>query len=107
MKKIRLNQLKGDVGGTVFGDLVAGRKVTKGGIHVFKPGEVAHANQERHVHDDVEEIFIVLQGKGRLPVEEEVHDAKTGDVIIIEPGENHHMGSSEEDPLVIVWLHIE
>ena len=40
-------------------------------------------------------------------MEGEVHDAKTGDVIIIEPGENHHMGSSEEDPLVIVWLHIE
>jgi len=106
MKKIRLNQLKGDVGSTVFGDLVSGRKVVRGGVHVFKPGEVAHADQERHVHE-IEEIFIVLQGQGRLPVEGEVHDAKTGDVIIIEPGENHHMGSSEEDPLVIVWLHIE
>ena len=56
MKKIPLNQLKGHGGGTVFGDLVSGRKVVRGGVHVFKPGEVAHADQERHVHE-IEEIF--------------------------------------------------
>ena len=106
MKKVVVSELKVDAGNTMFGDLVSAGKVVRGGLHVSKPGEVAHADQERHVHE-IEEVFIVLQGEGRLPLDDEVYDVKKGDVIIIEPGENHHMTSSEEDPLVVVWLHIE
>ena len=35
MKKIRLNQLKGDVGSTVFGDLVSGRKVVRKALRSY------------------------------------------------------------------------
>ena len=83
MKKVAVSELKVDAGSTMFGDLVSSGKVVRGGLHVSKPGEVAHADQERHVHE-IEEVFIVLQGKGRLPLDDEVYDVKKGDVIIIE-----------------------
>jgi len=105
MKRAVLNELEVNARATVLGDLISGTRIVKGGVHAFKPGEVAHAGQS-HVHDS-EEVFLVLQGKGKLPVDDDVHEVRAGDVIVIEPGENHHMTSGEDDPLVVVWLHIE
>jgi len=104
MKKLSLNEL-GAGGPTFLGDRVKGKKVTRGGLHIFKPGEVAHAGQ-RHVHD-LEEVFIVLQGKAKLPINGDVYELKTGDVAIIQPGEDHHMTGDEKEPPAVVWLHVE
>ncbi len=105
MKKLQVSQLEAGEGGTIFGNHTSGKRITKGGLHIFKPGEVAHAGQ-RHVHE-IEEAFIILQGKARLPIDGETYDLQAGDVTIIEPGEDHHMTGDEKDPPVVIWLHIE
>jgi quercetin dioxygenase-like cupin family protein len=104
MKKLRIEELKPSEGRLLparLGDL----KVDHGGVHCFEPGEVAHP-EPRHVHN-APEVFIFVQGRGVLPIDGVEHPVRTGDVFIIEPGEDHHTAGSEEDPLVAVWYLME
>jgi len=82
-------------------DILGDRTIAHGGVYVFKPGEIAHP-EPRHVHD-TEEVFIFVQGRGVLPVDGVEYPVKTGDVVIVDAGEDHHLRSSEDDPLVSVW----
>ena len=86
-------------------DVLGDKKITGGGIYVFKPGEIAHP-EPRHVHD-VDEVFIIVQGKGVIPIDGIEYPIKTGDVVVVEVGEDHHTHSSEEDPLVTAWYLME
>ena len=105
MKKLQVSELVAKEGGTIFGNFATGKGITRGGVHVFKPGEVAHGG-ERHAHE-IEEAFIILQGKATLPIDGQTYDLQAGDVVIIEPGEDHHMTGDENEPPVVIWLHIE
>ena len=82
-------------------NLLGDKRISGGGVYVFKPGETAHP-EPRHVHD-VAEVFIFIQGKGVLPIDGVDHPVKTGDVIVVEAGEDHHTRSSVDDPLVSAW----
>jgi mannose-6-phosphate isomerase-like protein (cupin superfamily) len=84
-----------------FGD----KKITGGGLYLFQPGETAHP-EAQHVHD-VDEVFIFCQGRGVIPIDGVDHPVQTGDVVIVEAGEDHHTRSSEEDPLVAAWYLME
>lgn len=80
-----------------------------GGLGFKKPGERSHSNDgadgaDAHVHDDCE-AFMVLQGKGEFEVNGEMIPIHAGDVVVAEPGEDHHIISSHDDPLVSIWLH--
>jgi mannose-6-phosphate isomerase-like protein (cupin superfamily) len=86
-------------------DLLGNKKITHGGVYVFKPGEVAHP-EPRHVHE-TEEVFIFIQGQGVIPIDGVDHSVKTGDVVIVEAGEDHHTRSSVDDPLVAAWYVME
>ena len=81
------------------------KRVAHGGLYIFKPGEIAHP-EPRHVHD-VEEVFIFVQGRGVLPIDGVEYPVKTGDVVIVEAGEDHHTRSSQDDPLVATWYVME
>jgi mannose-6-phosphate isomerase-like protein (cupin superfamily) len=80
-----------------YGDV----QISHGGLYVFKPGETAHP-EPRHVHD-VDEVFIFVQGRGVIPIDGVDYPVVTGDVVIVEAGEDHHTRSSKEDPLVAAW----
>ena len=86
-------------------DVLGDKKITGGGIYVFKPGEVAHP-EPRHVHD-VDEVFVIVQGKGVIPIDGVEYPIRTGDVVVVEAGEDHHTRSSEENPLVTAWYLLE
>lgn len=99
MKRYRLNTLP--LSSTrLLPDLIGKRTITHGGVYVFKPGEMAHP--EPHVHE-VDELFIFVQGSGVLPIDGVDHLIETGDVVLVEAGEDHHTTSSVENPLVAVW----
>ena len=82
-------------------DVLGEATVAGGGVYVFAPGETAHP-EARHVHD-VDEVFIFIQGRGVLPIDGVDHPIKTGDVVVVEAGEDHHTRSSTDDPLVAAW----
>jgi quercetin dioxygenase-like cupin family protein len=99
MRKFRISDIvPGET--RLMPELLGDAKVTGGGIYVFKPGETAHP--ERHVHD-VDEIFIFVQGKGVLPIDGVEYPLQTGDVVLVEAGEDHHTRSSVDEPLVAAW----
>jgi mannose-6-phosphate isomerase-like protein (cupin superfamily) len=81
--------------------LLGEKRIAGGGVYVFKPGETAHP-ESRHVHE-VDEVFIFVQGQGVLPIDDVDYPVKTGDVIVVEAGEDHHTRSSVDDPLVAAW----
>ncbi|MBN1247330.1 MAG: cupin domain-containing protein, partial [Anaerolineae bacterium] len=75
--------------------------ISHGGIYVFKAGETAHP-EAVHVHDTAE-VFIFIEGRGVLPIDGVDYPVQTGDVVIVEAGEDHHTRSSVEEPLVAAW----
>ncbi|HKZ44847.1 MAG TPA: cupin domain-containing protein [Anaerolineales bacterium] len=78
--------------------------LTSGGMKIFKPGEKAHDTAHTH---NVNEVLIFIQGKGQVPIDGKIHPLKTGDVVIIEPGEDHRTESSVDDPLACAWFLME
>lgn len=100
MKRTTLQALR-NTGSRLLPDFLGDRRISGGGIYVFKPGETAHP-EARHVHD-VAEVFIFIQGTGVLPIDGTEYPVRTGDVVIVEAGEDHHTRSSVEDPLVAAW----
>ena len=100
MKKLRVQDLR-PTADHLLGDLLGDAHVVSGGIYVFRPGETAHP-ESVHVHD-VHEVFIFVEGTGVLPINGRDYPIQTGDVFIVEPGEDHHTRSSMESPLVSAW----
>ena len=109
MKIIRLNILEDIPNGHFLQNFLPGTVIYKGGFSVGLPGKRTHSfdgpdGRDWHVHDDYE-LFIILQGRGNLEVNQTVYPVRCGDVIIIEPGEDHHLISDSQDPLIVSYCH--
>ncbi len=78
-----------------------------GGLHFYRPDEVSHADEARHVHTDHYEVFVNVQGRGVVEVEGVDHEFNVGDVLLIEPGESHHVRANPEDPCANLWIAAE
>ena len=79
-------------------------EVIRGGVHVYKPMEESHKG-EHHVHDHPE-VFIGIRGRATMIVNGKEHEFKGGDIIVIEPGEEHHVMADKENPITLVWLDV-
>ncbi len=109
MKRYRLSELEDAREGHFLRGIVPGEYICKGGMGYKKPGQRTHSHDgpggaDRHVHDD-SEVFVILQGRGEMEIDGVRHPFVTGDVFVVEPGEDHHLVSDAEDPCVNLWLH--
>jgi len=86
-------------------EILGDKKIVHGGVYVFRPGEIAHP-EPSHVHE-VDEVFIFVQGRGVIPIDGVDYPVKTGDIVVVEAGEDHHTRSSVDDPLVAAWYVME
>jgi mannose-6-phosphate isomerase-like protein (cupin superfamily) len=100
MKTTRIDDVR-PTGSVLLPELLGESRVASGGVYVFEPGETAHP-EDRHVHN-VDEVFLFIQGSGVIPIDGVEYPVKTGDVVVVEAGEDHHTRSSEDDPLVAAW----
>jgi len=114
MKRLRLTDLDCEGNRHLLKNVVGGAYLSEGGLSFKKPGQRTHDRgcacpacdgNGRHVHSDHSEVFIILQGKARMEIDGESHAMTTGDVIVCEPGEDHHLVADEKDPCVNLWLH--
>lgn len=106
MKKLTLKELN-PASGHIFEGVLPGEKLYAGGLSFSQPGEVSHADDNpegTHTHDDCE-LFMVVQGKAVIQADDKKESLKTGDIVLVEPGEDHHVISDQEDPAVILWCH--
>ena len=66
-------------------------KEIRAAIVTFSPG----AKTKMHIHDH-EQILYILSGKGIVATEREENVALPGMIFLIQPGENHWHGATEE-----------
>jgi mannose-6-phosphate isomerase-like protein (cupin superfamily) len=100
----RLNHLPEETRGHVFRDLVAGDYLAAGELLFIPRGRIAHEDEAVHAHD-TEEVFVILQGKATVHFDDADRAIGPGDVMVIDPEENHHLESDSEDPCVMLYLH--
>lgn len=87
-------------------EVFAGKKVASCGVAMLQPGEVAHEG-EYHVHEG-EEVFVILSGEVTVPITGGQTDiAGTGDWVLIEPGEEHHLTNHTKLPAVVMYLELD
>lgn len=102
VRRFRLEQLpRGEA--HIAAAITRGSRIAGGGLSFHAKGVRTHADEERHVHD-VEEVFFILQGNAVLELDGREHAIGAGDVIVIEPGENHHIVADPENPTVNLWM---
>jgi mannose-6-phosphate isomerase-like protein (cupin superfamily) len=110
VKRYRLNQLPDVTEGHFLKGIIPGQYLCQGSLSYKKPNVRTHTNdgpggKDWHVHEDDYEVFILLQGKAVMEVNGERIPMVTGDVFVIEPGEDHHLISDAVDPCINLWLH--
>jgi len=57
---------------------------------------------KEHYHCKSEEIYYVLQGKGKIKIEEEIREVKPKDGIVILPGKKHKIWNTGERKLIFL-----
>jgi quercetin dioxygenase-like cupin family protein len=46
---------------------------------------------QRHYHQDMQEVFVIIEGHVQMQVDTHTHELNPGDAILIEPNEVHNM----------------
>ena len=57
-----------------------------------------------HAHEDQEEVYFVLQGKGKMIVGDAEYEIKTGDALHVPFGEFHVTHNTGVMPLQLLWV---
>jgi len=57
------------------------------------------AATEEHYHAKTEEIYFITHGSGRIRIEGEERDVKTGDAVAIAPGKKHKLWNTGSETL--------
>lgn len=52
-----------------------------------------------HYHPQAEEIYYLLEGRGRMQIEDEIREVGPGDAIAIPPGQRHQITTISAEPL--------
>jgi len=114
MKRFRLNELVYSAESHILKNIIPGKYISAGGLSFKKPGQRTHDigcscpscdGKGTHIHKDDCEVFIILQGKGIMEIDGKFFELETGDVIVCEPGEDHHLVADKNDPCINLWLH--
>jgi len=114
MIRMRLKDLPDNREGHFLKGVIPGEYLCMGGLGYKKPNQRSHDvgckcsncdGKGRHVHEGDREVFILLQGKAVMELNGELHPMVTGDVVICEPGEDHHLVADSDDPCINLWLH--
>lgn len=57
------------------------------------------ASTQEHYHPKAEEIYYITHGAGRIRIEAEVREVKSGDAIAIPPGQRHKLWNTGTETL--------
>ena len=57
-----------------------------------------------HAHDDMEEVYYILSGKGKMVVGDNEFPIKAGDALYVPFGEFHVTYNTGIQPMAVVWV---
>ena len=57
-----------------------------------------------HAHDDMEEIYYILTGKGVMEIDDDKFDIKAGDAFYVPFGAFHVTYNTGNEPLAMAWV---
>lgn len=57
-----------------------------------------------HAHEDMEEVYYILSGKGKMVVGEDEFTIQAGDAFYVPFGEYHVTYNTGNQPLAILWV---
>ena len=57
-----------------------------------------------HAHEDMEEVYYILSGKGKMVVGEDEFPVQVGDAFYVPFGEYHVTYNTGNQPLAILWV---
>jgi mannose-6-phosphate isomerase-like protein (cupin superfamily) len=60
------------------------------------------AEQRPHVHDEAEQVYVIVRGQGRITVAGDVEEVGEGDLVFIPPATQHAIVNSGSETLVYV-----
>lgn len=69
----------------------------------LRPGQVARA----HRHADMHEVFFVLEGSGRMMLDDAEHALAAGTCVAVAPGEAHEIRNNGAEDLVLLYFGVE
>ncbi|MFW5985945.1 MAG: cupin domain-containing protein [Halanaerobiales bacterium] len=75
------------------------RRLTMGHTTIYPTGSTTG-----HTHDDMEEVYYVVSGKGVMVVGDDEFEIETGDSLYVPPGEFHTTYQRGNLPLTVVWV---
>ena len=104
MQKLSLADLTARADGPILADAVPGFQIERGGITRYEAGARSHP-EGHHIHT-VPEVFCILQGRGVIEIDGVPTPFQAGDVFVVEAGEDHHLVSQGELPLLSAWMHL-
>ena len=70
---------------------------------VLRPGQEA----SEHRHPDMAEVFLVQAGQATVAIEGQPLSLATGDCLLVEPGERHHIANTGSGDLVLLYFGLE
>jgi mannose-6-phosphate isomerase-like protein (cupin superfamily) len=60
------------------------------------------AEQRAHSHEDAEQVYVIVRGRGQMQVAGDVQEVGEGDLIFIPPGTAHGIRNDGSETLVYV-----
>lgn len=60
------------------------------------------SEQQVHSHTESEQVYVIVQGRGSMRVDEKRQTVEKGDLIFIPPGTGHAIRNTGHEPLVYV-----
>ena len=70
------------------------------GLFFVSPGGAGHAD----THEDVEEVFYIIQGQANIQMDGEDCHVRAGDVVFVPPGVAHLVINTGEITYIAFWL---
>jgi len=55
-------------------------------------------------HEDAEEIYYVVKGRGRFILGTEEHEVETGHAVYVAAGTPHRALNTGDEPLLLLWV---
>jgi mannose-6-phosphate isomerase-like protein (cupin superfamily) len=59
-----------------------------------------------HKHDDCEELYFFLEGKGKMIINDKIFEVKKNDFIVVEVGEWHSLNNTYSKKLIFLTVRI-